>query len=372
MTARTCPSERRQRSRAASHRSTIVMSDTMTSSGRGPDCMQSLLSSSTVCASPSRRSACPNHRDDSNPPLSAQSGRSRQPRARTNMPHQICSTRAADPSCVQTPEDRLSPTSSRLPSDRDKITPLLARPRGAARCPGHEEHRAMAEVGERAADRAYRLVRHDIITGELGAGRRLGEIELADRYGLSRTPIRETLRRLESEGLVEVLPHRGARVVDWSEVDVSAIYDLRAMVEGFAARRAATRIELDEIDRLGTLCDEMERITEAYKPGDPEQADRIAQLNSDLHGSIADAAGQYHIRAMRNIVVVVPLVLRMIHVFGVQDQVRSNGHHRELLEALRARDGDWAESVMSSHVHAAKQRLLRPDPSIPPLDGPAQ
>ncbi|MBC9732796.1 GntR family transcriptional regulator [Nocardioides marmotae] len=230
----------------------------------------------------------------------------------------------------------------------------------------------MAEVGERAADRAYRLVRHDIITGELGAGRRLGEIELADRYGLSRTPIRETLRRLESEGLVEVLPHRGARVVDWSEVDVSAIYDLRAMVEGFAARRAATRIELDEIDRLGTLCDEMERITEAYKPGDPEQADRIAQLNSDLHGSIADAAGQYHIRAMRNIVVVVPLVLRMIHVFGVQDQVRSNGHHRELLEALRARDGDWAESVMSSHVHAAKQRLLRPDPSIPPLDGPAQ
>ncbi len=216
----------------------------------------------------------------------------------------------------------------------------------------------MGGPGERAADQAYRRLRRDIVNGSLGAGQRLAETELAERYGFSRTPIRETLRRLESEGLVEVLPHRGARVVDWSDVDVNAIYDLRALVEGYAARRAATRITDEEIERMSGLCDEMERITAEKTPGDLERVDAIAQLNMDLHGTVAELAGEYHVTAMRNIVFVVPLVLRMIHTFTTEDQIRSNNHHRDLLAAFTARDPDWAESVMVSHVHAAKVRLL--------------
>jgi DNA-binding GntR family transcriptional regulator len=216
----------------------------------------------------------------------------------------------------------------------------------------------MAGPGERAADQAYRLLRRDIIGGDLVAGQRLGETELAERYGFSRTPIRETLRRLESEGLVEVLPHRGARVVDWTDVDVGAIYDLRALVEGYAARRAATRITDEEIARMSGLCDEMEQITARRETDDIDRVDRIAQLNMDLHGSVADLAGAYHVTAMRNIVFVVPLVLRMIHQFTTADQIRSNNHHRDLLAAFAARDPDWAESVMRSHVYAAKVRLL--------------
>lgn len=217
----------------------------------------------------------------------------------------------------------------------------------------------MAGPGERAADQAYRLLRRDILSGELEAGQRLGEADLADRYGFSRTPIRETLRRLESEGLVEVLPHRGARVFDWNDVDIGAIYDLRALVEGYAARRAATRITSDEIVRLGGLCDEMEQITMKHSLDDPERLDRIAHLNMDLHGSVANLAGAYHVTAMRNVVFVMPLVLRMIHRFTQEDQMRSNNHHRELLASFTARDPDWAESVMRTHVHAAKVRLLR-------------
>lgn len=224
----------------------------------------------------------------------------------------------------------------------------------------------MAGPGERAADQAYRLIRRGIIGGDLVAGQRLGETELAERYGFSRTPIRETLRRLESEGLVEVLPHRGARVVDWSDVDVGAIYDLRALVEGFAARRAATRITKDEIARMSGLCDEMEQITAQKMTEDLERVDRIAQLNMDLHGSVAHLAGPHHLTAMRNVVFVVPLVLRMIHRFTTEDQIRSNNHHRDLLTAFTARDPDWAESVMRSHVHAAKVLLLsKPAPASP-------
>ena len=68
---------------------------------------------------------------------------------------------------------------------------------------------------QHAANRAYRLLRNDIVTGIISAGSHLAETDLAEQYGFSRTPIRESLRRLQAEGLVEVFPHRGTRVVDW-------------------------------------------------------------------------------------------------------------------------------------------------------------
>ena len=90
---------------------------------------------------------------------------------------------------------------------------------------------------ERAADRAYELLRNDIVAGVLAGGCRLAETELAEQYGLSRTPIRESLRRLQAEGLVEVIPHRGARVINWQSFDVEGMYDLRTAIEAFVARR---------------------------------------------------------------------------------------------------------------------------------------
>jgi DNA-binding GntR family transcriptional regulator len=89
-----------------------------------------------------------------------------------------------------------------------------------------------------AADRAYSALRGGILDGRYGSGARLGEIEVADELGLSRTPVREALRRLGSEGLVEVQPRRGARVRAWSTQDLEETYELRALLEGLAARRA--------------------------------------------------------------------------------------------------------------------------------------
>lgn len=219
--------------------------------------------------------------------------------------------------------------------------------------------RAEDRVANRAADRAYQMLRRDILTGVLGPGLRLGEVDLAEQYGFSRTPIRESLRRLASDGLVEVLPHRGARVVDWAGVDLAELYGLRARVEGYAARSAATRISDEEIERLSTLCDEMERITRDGNPGDQQTVEAIAELNSQLHGAVADVAGNYYLDSVRNIVVVAGLVLRGLRNYTLEDLQRSNNHHRDLLAAFRARDPEWAEAVMLSHMHAAKVRVLR-------------
>lgn len=200
----------------------------------------------------------------------------------------------------------------------------------------------MGPVSERAADRAYRMIRGDILSGTYPGGTRLGETGLAEHYGFSRTPVREALRRLQAEGMVEAAPHRGARVVDWTSVDIAAVYDLRAVVEAFVARRAAVLIGDDEIDRLSRLCDRM------------ENADGVERLGEEFHEAVALAAGGETIAAMRSgVVLPVPLA------HTAEDGELGNRHHREILAAFRARDPDWAESVMHAHVHSAKSRLLR-------------
>ena len=236
---------------------------------------------------------------------------------------------------------------------------------GGEDCPVDNQIRTLSHVdvaadfsSERAADRAYRLIRADILSGVLAGGMRLGENNLALRYGFSRTPIRESLRRLQSEGLIDVTPHRGARVIEWKSLDIATIYDLRAVVEGFIARRAAVLISELEIDRLDKLCDEMEHVGRSLPLGGDELIDRTTAFNEDFHGAIALAAGGELVAAMRSGVVLTPLVLRTVHDYTAQDRDRSNQHHREILAAFRARSADWAESVVLAHIYSAKSRLL--------------
>lgn len=210
-----------------------------------------------------------------------------------------------------------------------------------------------------AVDRVYALLREGILEGRYEQGDRLGEAELAEDLGSSRTPVREALRRLEMEGLVEVLPHRGARVVEWAAEDLEEIYNLRMLLEGYAAAHAAPRISGKDLARLAELCDLME---EAAAPGPRQDLDRRNELNDEFHGIVRAAAASKRLQSMLNSVVQLPLIVRTIHRYSHEDLARSEGHHRELAAALRAGDGPWAESVMRSHVLAAKTVLLREFP----------
>lgn len=208
----------------------------------------------------------------------------------------------------------------------------------------------------RAVDHAYSLIREGILAGRHAPGERLGEAELAELTATSRTPVREALRQLEMEGLVEVLPHRGARVTAWTAADLEEIYDLRAMLEAFAADRAASRIGSKDLDRMTELC---ELIEAAAGPGAGQDLDRVAELNAEFHGLVRAAAASTRLVTMLNAVVQLPLVVRTFHRYSPEDLARSCAHHRELVAALRAADGLWARSVMRSHVLAAKAVLLR-------------
>jgi DNA-binding GntR family transcriptional regulator len=206
-----------------------------------------------------------------------------------------------------------------------------------------------------ATDEAYATLRAGILGGRYEPGARLGEVELSESLGVSRTPVREALRQLAADGLVKLSSNRGVRVSTWTDDELRDGFELRALLEPYGARRAATRIGDAELDRLEGLCQAMERLGAR---GRDQDLDRLSVLNADLHQSIVTASGNTKLVGVVGSVVSIPVVIRTFHRYSDSARERSHRHHRELVAAFRARDPDWAESVMRSHIHAARNVLL--------------
>lgn len=208
----------------------------------------------------------------------------------------------------------------------------------------------------RAVDKAYAAVRDGIIAGRFAPASRITEQEVAAAAGVSRTPAREALRRLHSEGLVNFTPNQGAVVTEWSTADLDEIFDLRAMLEAHGAARAAALATDAEIAVLKGLAEQ--QLAEARERHDG-YLDRIAELNSRFHRRLQEAAGSPRLMRALAALLEAPLVMKTFLNYSADDLQRSAAHHLELVQALAARDGEWAASVMRSHVLAAK-RTLRP------------
>ncbi|MFG1623097.1 GntR family transcriptional regulator [Kribbella sp. NPDC049227] len=204
-----------------------------------------------------------------------------------------------------------------------------------------------------AADEAYRLIREQILTGRRDGGEWLREGELADAFGVSRTPIREALRRLTAEGLVRYERNRGVQVQVWSVRDLDEIFSLRSVLEPWGCRLAATSGRAD-LTMLAELADAMDRIA---PDGLPTDVDRLTELNNRFHRAILEAADNTRLTAVISSIVQVPLVWRTFTRYSPEALRRSLAHHHELVAALTAADPDWAESVMRGHVRAAWNTL---------------
>lgn len=225
---------------------------------------------------------------------------------------------------------------------------------------------------------AYTTIRERIISGVYAMGDRLGEVELATALGVSRTPIREALRRLSADGLVELSANRGAKVSLWTADDLDQIYELRSMLEGRAASRAAVRITEDEIHELESLCDQMEAAV-ASGIDQSHNLDVLSEGNRRFHATIMAISGNTHLHRLTGSLFQVPLSIHTYRLYSSGELERSMRHHREIVQALRCRDGEWAGSVMRSHIHAAWHsapvfdRVDQPDEeatgSLPPTDG---
>lgn len=206
----------------------------------------------------------------------------------------------------------------------------------------------------RAAEAAYGVIRAGILSGEFARGQRLREEELAERVGVSRTPVREALRRLDAEGLIDFTPNRGARVTAWSERELEDLYEARALLEGYGARLAAMRITGEELDHLAMVAAKMAALAES----DPKPADELTALNGEFHRAIVIASRNSQLDSLVRGLMDVPLIYRTFQRYSPERMRASQFHHNELVDALRAKDGEWAEAVMRAHILAARTTVI--------------
>jgi len=199
---------------------------------------------------------------------------------------------------------------------------------------------------------ATELIREAIVDGRLEPGQRLKEEELARALGISRTPIREALLMLQAEGLVDAVPNRGAMVRVHTPEDLDDLYQLRALLEGYAARRAALRISDEQVEALRASCERFDRI-------DPNKKLReLVRENMLFHSTILDIAGSARLASMVRRVIELPLVYKS-YIWYSPDQQRISVHyHRQIVNALAARDAERAELVMKEHVFEARDLLV--------------
>lgn len=215
----------------------------------------------------------------------------------------------------------------------------------------------LAEPTESAAANAYSAILMMITDGRLASGERLREEALADTLGVSRTPVREALRRLSAEGLLEITRNRGARVLGWTQEDIDEIFELRILLEGYGARVAAQHVDADSIARLRSIQD---RFESAVSDGSRGHLDCAMELNNEFHAVILGSTGNHRLIGLLRGIISVPLVRRTFAHYSHQDLERSVNHHREIIDAMVRRDSTWAELTMRAHIHAARHVVNLP------------
>lgn len=216
------------------------------------------------------------------------------------------------------------------------------------------------------ADEIAFRIQAAILEGEFPPGTHLQQDELCSRYGVSRTPVREALRKLQTQHLVDVVPNKGATVRTPTRQELSDVYQLRAELEGFAAELAAAAFDADDLIALDAAQDEMDRIVAQQRGGQLTEAEeptfnsRITTANETFHGVIHAAAGNERlVRYLEDLQSYFPkdYVWRAVRSAD-ESQAIEVEEHLEIRVALAAQDGAAARRAMSAHIEHAGRLLL--------------
>jgi DNA-binding GntR family transcriptional regulator len=193
-------------------------------------------------------------------------------------------------------------------------------------------------------------LREDIVSGTLESGTRLRQVELARRFGVSTTPVREALAALQSEGLVRLHPQRGAVVFVPTVDGLREHYEIRAALEALAAARAAERFDPARGDALAALLDEM-----AAGPG----IERYLELNLRFHSGLYELAGRP--RLVEMIETLRDASSAYLHIYATRDfpSDRLDAEHREILAACRAGDPQSAAAAVRHHLRQTVEHVAR-------------
>ncbi len=190
-------------------------------------------------------------------------------------------------------------------------------------------------------------------------GEALSEPELARLLGVSRTPIREALARLEQDGLVRMVPRKGAFVSILTAKDVQELFEIREAIEMYAVKRAAARINLRELGRIER---ESQRIyARTRSKGTPEvQFNTLLEYFTKLHDLILQSPGNTRFIRILDTIKELGTLARRIHLtrMTAEDVLRSMEEHLHIIDALKKRDPVAAEHAMLVHLENSRRRVL--------------
>lgn len=193
-------------------------------------------------------------------------------------------------------------------------------------------------------------LRRRIVDGDYAQGERLTENRLADDFGVSRNPVREALRVVESEGFVEILPRRGAVVATLDDTAIRDLFAVRKQLETLAAGLAAERATEEDVARLRAL------LAEANAATDSEDFARVAELNSELHVAVIDISGNRWLASLSS--AMYHHVHWVFRVGAAQRAPHSWEEHIRLVDAIAAGDAEAAVAAASAHIDAAATAAL--------------
>jgi len=200
----------------------------------------------------------------------------------------------------------------------------------------------------------FESIREAIISGTLKQGERLMETQMAEELGVSRTPVREAIRKLELEGLVAMLPRKGAYVAGIMPQDAADILEIRAALEGLAAKLAAERITKEEIKQLQL---ETEKVVAALDRGD---GDGAIEHDTKFHSILIAASRNSRLSSMVSNLQEQVQRFRIMLATTSHDMMRDScGEHVRIVEALSRRDRFLAQSLAKEHVEKTEDSLIQ-------------
>lgn len=217
---------------------------------------------------------------------------------------------------------------------------------------GHELPNTDKTRKSTLSEEIYRRLAESITTGEFPRGSRLIEADLCDRYGVSRTPLRAALAKLERDHLIQTEPHKGCVVRGHSREDIDELYELRKILEGAAIELAASRVRNDQLDRLSDLIEARKNMKTVDDRGE------LADIDKQTHLLVAGSCGNSWLVGM------IEMVLRILHVYRHLDlRIEARARqaiidHEKLVDSLRTGDGAMARELMCRHIETSKQSVL--------------
>lgn len=213
----------------------------------------------------------------------------------------------------------------------------------------------MAGTEKSLRGQVFDKIRSDILNGKYKRGEELVESSIGKELGISRTPVREAIRQLELEGLVQLVPNKGAFVTGISEKDVRDIYLIRARLEGLAARMAAKNITPELLDAME------ETVVLSEYHAKKEHYEQVCEMDSKFHKLLYKASGSrilehtltdFHQYVQR---------VRMASIMKKRRMEKSNDEHDAILTAIREHDEEKAESVATCHISNTVENLKNYD-----------